>query len=207
MATKLFQGVKEFKKEDFESHKKLFNELKKGQNPHTFFVGCSDSRVVPNVITKALPGELFVVRNIANVIPPYQASEEAAYKCTASALEYAVEYLEVRNIVICGHSNCGGLKALFYDEKKLNKLPIVKKWLSLLDDVKKSVEHIEDTAFREWEIEHLNILKQIDNLTTYPFVEKRYKQGKLNILGWYYIIETGEVYNYNFKKEEFEPIV
>jgi carbonic anhydrase len=104
------------------------------------------------------------------------------------------------------HSNCGGLKALFYDEEKLNKLPIVKKWLSLLDDVKKSVEHIEDEAFREWEIEHLNILKQIDNLTTYPFVEKRFKEGKLNIFGWYYVIETGEVYNYNFETKEFELI-
>ncbi len=202
---KIFKGVINFKKEDYEAHKELFKELKKGQKPHTFFIGCSDSRVVPNLITKTLPGELFVVRNIANVVPPCNLND-GTYKCTASALEYAVNYLEVKNIVVCGHSNCGGLKALFYPEEKLKKMPFVDKWLDIIKPLKKEVENIEDEGLREWEIEQLNIIKQLDNLLTYDFVKKRVEEGKLNLLGWYYIIKTGEVYNYNFEKNEFELI-
>ncbi|AZV46213.1 carbonic anhydrase [Nautilia sp. PV-1] len=205
MSEKLFSGVLNFKKEDFEVHKDLFEELKEGQKPHTFYVGCSDSRIVPNLITKTMPGEVFVVRNIANIVPP-QEINDGTYKCTASILEYAVKYLEVDNILVCGHSNCGGLKALFYPPEKLEALPNVKKWLEIIDDVKEAVIDIEDSKLREWEVEQLNIIKQLDNLMTYPFVKERVESGKLNLIGWYYIIETGEVYNYNKEKNEFELI-
>jgi carbonic anhydrase len=205
MSEKLFSGVLNFQNEDFETHKDLFEELKEGQKPHTFYIGCSDSRIVPNLITKTMPGEVFVVRNIANIVPPYEVND-GTYKCTASILEYAVKYLEVDNILVCGHSNCGGLKALFYPEEKLGKLPFVKKWLELIDDVKEAVIHIKDHKLREWEVEQLNVIKQLDNLMSYPFVEERVQSGKLNLIGWYYIIETGEVYNYNKEKNEFELI-
>ncbi|GAB6074567.1 carbonic anhydrase [Nautilia lithotrophica] len=205
MSEKLFKGVLNFKKEDFETHKDLFQELKEGQKPHTFYIGCSDSRIVPNLITKTMPGEIFVVRNIANIVPPFEIND-GTYKCTASILEYAVKYLEVENVLVCGHSNCGGLKALFYPPEKLEKLPLVKKWLEIIDDVKESVIDIEDPKLREWEVEQLNVIKQLDNLMTYPFVRERVQEGKLNLIGWYYIIETGEVYNYNKEKNEFELI-
>ena len=205
MSEKLFKGVLNFKKEDFEAHRELFKELKEGQKPHTFYIGCSDSRIVPNLITKTMPGEVFVVRNIANIVPPYDIND-GTLKCTASALEYAVKYLEVENILVCGHSNCGGLKALFYPPEKLEALPNVKKWLEIIDDVKKIVENIHDPKLREWEIEQLNVIKQLDNLMTYPFVKEKVEEGKLNLIGWYYIIETGEVYNYNSEKNEFELI-
>jgi len=205
MAEKLFKGVIHFRKEDFEKNKEFFQGLKDGQKPHTFYIGCSDSRIVPNLITKTLPGELFVVRNIANVVPPYEIND-GTYKCTASALEYAVKYLKVKNILVCGHSNCGGLKALFYDEKKLNKLPFVKEWLKLVSDIKEAVKNIEDPKLREWEAEQLNVVKQLDNLMTYPFVKERVEKGTLRLIGWYYIIETAKVYNYNFKTQEFELI-
>jgi len=204
MAKNLFDGVVNFKKEDFEVHKDLFKELKEGQKPHTFFIGCSDSRIVPNLITKALPGELFIVRNIANAVPPCNLND-GIYKCTASALEYAVKFLNVENIVVCGHSNCGGLKALFYPPEKLEKLPIVKSWLSIIEDLKNVVDS-NDEQLREWEIEQLNVVRQIQNLLTYPFVKEAFENKKLNIYGWYYIIETGEVSNYNFEKKEFELI-
>jgi len=202
MAKELFKGVIHFRKEDFEKNKEFFKGLKEGQKPHTFYIGCSDSRIVPNLITKTLPGELFVVRNIANIVPPYDLND-GTYKCTASVLEYAVKYLEVKNIVVCGHSNCGGLKALFYPKEKLDKLPMVKKWLELVEDVKNAVKEIKDPALREWEAEQLNVVKQLDNLLTYPFVKERVDSGKLKLIGWYYIIETAEVYNYDFEKEEF----
>ncbi len=205
MSEKLFKGVLNFQKDDFESHKILFEELKEGQKPHTFYIGCSDSRIVPNLITQTMPGEVFVVRNIANIVPPYEIND-GTYKCTASILEYAVKYLEVENILVCGHSNCGGLKALFYPPEKLAKLPLVKKWLEIIKDVKESVFDIEDPKLREWEVEQLNVIKQLDNLMTYPFVKERVENGKLKLMGWYYIIETGEVYNYNKEKNEFEII-
>jgi carbonic anhydrase len=205
MSEKLFKGVLNFKKEDFETHKGLFEGLKEGQKPHTFYIGCSDSRILPNLITKTLPGEVFVVRNIANIVPPFEIND-GTYKCTASILEYAVKYLEVENILVCGHSNCGGLKALFYPPEKLEKLPLVKKWLEIIDDVKNAVKDIEDEKLREWEVEQLNVVKQLDNLLTYPFVRERVESGKLNLIGWYYIIETGEVYNYDKEKNEFELI-
>ncbi len=205
MARKLFEGVVNFKKEDFEKNKNFFQGLKDGQKPHTFYIGCSDSRIVPNLITKTLPGELFVVRNIANIVPPYEIND-GTYKCTASALEYAVKYLNVNNILVCGHSNCGGLKALFYDEEKLSQLVFVKKWLELVKDIKEKVQDIEDIKLREWEAEQLNVIKQLDNLLTYPFVREKVEKGELNLIGWYYIIETAEVYNYNFEKNEFELI-
>jgi len=201
----LIEGIVKFKKEDFEKNKEFFQGLKEGQKPHTFYIGCSDSRVVPNLITKTLPGELFVVRNIANVVPPFEVND-GTLKCTASILEYAVKYLEVKNIVVCGHSNCGGLKALFYPKEKLDKLPFVKNWLKLIEDLKEKVKDIEDEKLREWEIEQLNIIRQIENLLTYPFVKEKFESRKINIYGWYYIIESGEVYNYNYEKKEFELI-
>ena len=200
----LIDGVIKFKKEDFERDKEFFLGLKDGQKPHTFYVGCSDSRVVPNLITKTLPGELFVVRNIANVIPPANKNE-GTLKCTAAILEYAVKYLEVENILVCGHSNCGGLKALFYPDEKLNQLPFVKNWLNLIWDLRDKV-NTEDEKLREWEIEQLNVVKQLQNLLTYDFVKERVEKGKLKLYGWYYIIESGEVYNYNFDTKEFELI-
>jgi len=201
----IIEGVVNFKKEDFERDKEFFQGLKEGQKPHTFYVGCSDSRVVPNLITKTLPGELFVVRNIANVVPPFDVND-GTLKCTASILEYAVKYLEVKNIVVCGHSNCGGLKALFYPKEKLEKLPFVKSWLKLIEDLKEKVKDIEDEKLREWEIEQLNVVRQLQNLLTYDFVRERVESKKLNLYGWYYIIESGEVYNYNFETKEFELI-
>ncbi len=205
MSEKLFKGVVDFKNEDFEKNKELFEELKEAQKPHTFYIGCSDSRIVPNLITNTMPGEVFVLRNIANIIPPYEIND-GTYKCSASILEYAVKYLEVENILVCGHSNCGGLKALFYPKEKLNELPFVKKWLELVDDVKEAVIDIKDTKLRSWKVEQLNIVKQLDNLMTYPFVKERVKNGKLNLIGWYYVIESGEVYNYNKEKNKFELI-
>jgi len=201
----IIEGIVKFRKEDFERDKEFFQGLKEGQKPHTFYIGCSDSRVVPNLITKTLPGELFVVRNIANVVPPC-GENDGTLKCTASILEYAVKYLEVKNIVVCGHSNCGGLKALFYPQEKLEKLPVVNKWLDLIKDLKEKVEDIEDVAMREWEIEQLNVVRQLENLLTYDFVKERVESKKLNLIGWYYIIESGEVFNYNFETKEFELI-
>jgi len=203
---RLLDGVVKFKDEFLEEHKDIFDEIAEHQEPHTLYIGCSDSRVVPNLITKTMPGELFVIRNIGNMVPPYRATNEG-FKCTASIIEYAVNKLEVDNIVICGHSNCGGCKALYYPEEKLEKMPNVKEWLQLADEVKQRVlaKNLSKEE-REFQTEQLNILKQIENITTYPCVEKGLKEGKLNVIGWYYVIETGDIFQYNEENREFELI-
>lgn len=204
---KLKDGIVKFKNSDFEANKDLFNRLSNTQKPHTLFVGCADSRVVPNLITNTLPGELFVVRNIANLVPPYRETEE--YVATTSAIEYAVQVLDVENIVICGHSNCGGCAALFHDDDKLKSVPHVKKWLELASTVREKVMYkteSENVDRMEWMAEQINVVEQMKHLLTYPFIADKYLEGKLKILGWYYVIETGDVYNYNKETGYFEII-
>lgn len=204
---KLTDGVVDFQQKDFESHKDLFKELGKLQKPHTLFIGCSDSRLVPNLITNTLPGELFVVRNIANLVPPYRETEE--YVATTSTIEYAVLALNVQNIVVCGHSNCGGCAAMLKDQEEIAHMPHVRKWLELTGITRDKVNRIlpdGDQGAREWLAEQLNIVEQLKHLLTYPFIRERYESGQLSISGWYYIIETGEIFNYDVDKGYFELI-
>lgn len=208
---KLFQGIVQFKKEDFENHRELFCSLGRQQQPHTLFIGCSDSRVVPNMITRTHPGELFVIRNVANIVPPYRVTEE--YVATTSAIEYAVLALKVHSIVVCGHSNCGGCSALHTPAEELNHLPHVRKWLEVSREVpgrvlrRLSEAGVEDSpAAREWLTEQINITVQMRNLMTYPYVQEKIQRGELSIYGWHYIIETGEIFNYNSDKSLFELI-
>ena len=198
----LFEGAIKFKEENFLTYKELFENLKEGQNPHTLFVGCSDSRVVPNLITNTLPGELFVIRNIANIVPPYREADE--YLATTSAIEYALEEVKVENIIICGHSHCGGCAAL-YEEEHFTKMPNVRNWLKLISPVKEQVLALnpKTKAMRAYFTEQINIEKQIMNLFTYPNVKEKYLARTLHIYGWHYIIESGEGYSYDFKKHEF----
>jgi carbonic anhydrase len=204
----LFDGVKEFSRNDFEQNKELFKRLITSQTPHTLFIGCSDSRVVPDLITKSLPGDLFVVRNIANIVPYYRESSE--YLSTTSAIEYAIIVLKVENIIVCGHSNCGGCKALFFKDAELEKLPHTKKWLELAKNSRAKAETMmRDFGYSsniEWLVEQENIVEQMNHLLSYPLVEERYIKGLLNIYGWYYEIGTGTVFNYNPKEKVFNKI-
>jgi len=204
----LFDGVKEFSRSDFEKNKELFKRISESHNPHTLFIGCSDSRVVPDMITKSLPGDLFVIRNIANVVPYYRPSTD--YLATTSAIEYAITVLNVENIVVCGHSNCGGCKALFLSDEEMDKIPHTRKWLELARDAKKKAEeivsHIGVDSGMEWLVEQENIVEQMNHLLSYPCVEERYEKGALNIYGWYYEIGTGTIYNYNKIEKTFEKI-
>ena len=160
------------------------------------------------MITKTLPGELFVVRNVANIVPHYRIAEE--FLSTTSAIEYAVQVLGVESIVICGHSNCGGCKALYKDKEELETIPNTKRWLELSGNVKKLVDDVikdrNDPGEREWLTEQINVLEQIKHLLTYPFIRKKYQNEEIEIHGWHYIIETGEVFSYNKDTSVFELI-
>jgi len=209
----LVAGLIKFRTQDFEEHKNLFCKLKRRQEPHTLFIACSDSRVVPELITKSLPGELFVVRNIANMIPVFKQSHECepSTSATSSAIEYAVKVLKVKNIIVCGHSNCGGCSSIYLPDKILNEIPVTKKWLEQAENVKKRVtEELKDNnkandlEMREWLTEQMNIVEQIRHLLTYPFIEEKYNNKELDIMGMYYTIETGEVFMFNAQKGAFE---
>ena len=201
---KLLDGIVKFRSEDFESHRELFSTLKAEQNPHTLFIACSDSRVDPNLITGTLPGELFIVRNIANMVPPYR--ETAEYAGVTSAIEYAVALLNVENIIVCGHSNCGGCAACLKPEEFLAELPHTKTWLQLADPVRDRILRevpAEEPALREWMMEQANVVEQLKHLATYPYVRERVASGRLKLSGWHYIIETGEIFIYDPATEEF----
>ncbi len=204
---KLFKGYMKFRAEDFASHRELFRELGRKQTPHTLFIGCSDSRVVPNLITNTHPGELFIVRNVANIVPPYRQTEE--FVATTSAVEYAVLALKVDSIVVCGHSNCGGCAAMNQSPEALAHLPHTRKWLEVSREVRGRVDRLmtgSSAEEREWLTEQVNILVQMKNLLTYPYVREKYERGELNIYGWHYIIETGEIFNFNDESQLFEPL-
>ncbi|MCX8028896.1 MAG: carbonic anhydrase [Brevinematales bacterium] len=202
----IIEKYKSFRAEKLNNLKNLFEELGKGQKPHTLFISCSDSRVIPELITNSNPGELFVIRNVANIVPKYDNSDISA--TVSSAIEYAVNVLEVQNIVVCGHHNCGGCAALHLEEEKLNDKPNLKKWVSLSKDVgQKAREIVKDDPHKlAITTEQLNIVKQLENLMTYPFIKEKVQNGKLKIYGWYYVISTGEILNYNYEKQVFEQI-
>ncbi|MDQ7096920.1 carbonic anhydrase [Desulfosporosinus sp. PR] len=206
----LIAGLIKFRTQDYEEHKNLFCRLKRGQEPHTLFIGCSDSRVVPELITKSLPGDLFVVRNIANIVPQYQEfhEQEAPTAATTACIEYAVNVLKVKSIVVCGHSNCGGCASIYLPDEVLDKIPATKKWLELTHDVKQRViEELGDSdepLKKEWLTEQVNIVEQIKHLLTYPFIVEKFNKREIDIIGMYYTIETGEVFIYNALKGAFE---
>ena len=204
----LFDGVKEFNSNDFQHYKELFQDLGRKQTPHTLFIGCSDSRVVPNLITNTLPGELFVIRNIANIVPMYRPSSE--FLATTSAIEFAVKALHVENIIICGHSNCGGCNAMYMSEDQMIDMPHTRKWLELSSSVKEKIEQqpeiFNDPIKREWVTEQLNIIEQLNHLLTYPYIKEKFLRKEINLLGWYYFIETGEIFNYSVEEKRFLKI-
>lgn len=202
----MLDGAREFNKEEHIPNKEFFEGLKEVQVPHTLFIGCSDSRVIPNLLTRSKARELFVVRNIANLVPSYTkyANDMVA---TAAVIEYAVMHLKVQSIVVCGHSNCGGCAAIF-DEEELNTMPHTKKWLELAMPVKALVERRiaskklkpEDKA--EY-TEKLNVILQLRHLMKYPYIKERVDAGALTFFGWYYNIEQGHIYNYDHSVRMF----
>lgn len=198
----LFQRVY-FKQNEAE----LLRLAKEGQNPRALFIGCSDSRVIPDLMVQSKPGDLFVMRNVGNFVPRYKPDED--YHATATAIEYAVSVLNVSEIIICGHTHCGACKAL-YEEIDDPSLIHTRKWLSLGDQAKqnalKAVGNIDDKERLLRLTEKFSILSQIGNLLTYPYVNKRVRDETLFIHGWYYDIETGNIDYYDPERKDFFPL-
>ncbi len=197
--------IKRFREKDFEANREHFGKLGRKQNPHTLFIGCSDSRVVPSLITQTMPGELFIVRNIANLVPMYRESVE--FLATTSAIEYAVQVLNVKNIIVCGHSNCGGCAALWEKPENLSHIPHTRKWLELAASVKDKVNitlKSSDHAAREWLTEQINVTEQLTHLMTYPYIREKVENKTLQLFGWHYMIHSGEIYQFDAESGHFE---
>ncbi len=202
------QGNELFQRSYFKQNEKELLELvERGQNPKALFIGCSDSRVIPDLMIQTKPGDLFVVRNIGNFVAPFKPDED--YHATASAIEYGVNILEVSEIIICGHTHCGAIKSLFKPEQTKNYIHI-KKWLELGERAK-SLAMISQSENSDEEVllrmtEKFSIISQIDNLLTYPCVKLAVETGKIHIHGWYYDIENGNIDYYDPESYSFKPL-
>jgi len=204
--SKLIDGHQLFKNQVFQQHEDEFIRLvKEGQSPKALFIGCSDSRVIPNLILNTKPGDLFVVRNVGNFIPPYSFIED--FHSTASAIEYAVSVLNVSEIIICGHTHCGACATLHTPEKVEN-LTHLKTWLQIGEQAKNlaiKTGATGDELIRA--TEKISVVTQIEHILTYPEVKKRVDENRLYIHGWVYDIESGDIEFYNPETLEFEPLI
>jgi len=197
-------GVLRFQREVFPNEKALYRELSISQAPQTMFIGCADSRVVPELLTQQGPGGLFTVRNAGNIIPPYGPDPGGV---TAS-IEYGVSVLGVPDIVVCGHSGCGAMTALMNGVEKLEALPSVARWLHYADGALQSLqgEEFADEGERLNAIVHENVLTQLDNLITHPVVKKAIDAGQIRLHGWVFDIGTGGVETYDAQDKKFVPL-
>ena len=202
---KLMQGLHNFEKEVHMSNEALFTRLAKGQSPDAIFITCSDSRVDPNLLTGVAPGELFVIRNAGNIVPAYNPSQGGG---EAASIEYAVTVLGVKDIIVCGHSQCGAIKGLL-DPESLTDLPAVAQWLKHAERTKRilSDNYKEEDAAR---VENIaiqeNVLVQMENLRTLPSIARKLWKREVTIHGWVYKIESGRVFIYDAVHEAFLPI-
>lgn len=201
---KLIQGIHRFQEEDFLPLQDLFEELAKGQNPETLFITCSDSRIDPNMLTRAQPGDLFILRNAGNIVP----SHGAATGGEAATIEFAVAALGVKDIIICGHSHCGAMKGLLEPET-VAPLPAVAAWLSHAETTRRIVRdnygHLHGDPLVTATVEE-NVLVQLENLRTLPSVASRLVRGDLHLHGWVYKIETGQVFAFEPASGQFVPV-
>lgn len=198
---KLVQGIHQFQKHVFASHKDFFESLSHGQSPEALFITCSDSRINPNLLTQTQPGELFILRNAGNIIPPYGAPPNGEH----ATIEFAVAALGVKNIIVCGHSHCGALKGVLNPDS-LESMPAVSAWLEYAGPteriIRENYPHLEGDARLTATIEE-NVLVQIQNLNTLPVVAEKLAKGDLILHAWVYKIETGEVFTYDAAQGQF----
>ena len=199
----IFAGVRQFQRDVFPEHRELFEQLASGQSPETMFIACSDSRVDPFLITQSRPGELFVLRNAGNIVPPYEAGAGAE----AAAVEYAVSALGVREIIVCGHSGCGAMTAVV-DPSHLANLPTVDQWLRHARRVRKSLANARalDAPNAVQQAVEVNVVVQLVHLRTHPCVAEAERTGRLHLAGWVYDIPTGQIIAYDDIEQEFRTL-
>jgi len=202
---KLVDGIHKFQKDVFTTQARFFQRLADGQQPLALFITCSDSRIDPTMLTQTKPGELFIMRNAGNIVPPYGTGS-----CGESAtIEYAVAVLGIRDIIVCGHSHCGAMAALLHPEK-VSELPAVKNWLANAEAtsriIRENYGHITDPQARITATVEENVLVQLENLRTHPSVLAAMGRKELEVHGWVYKFESGQVFAFDAEQGQFESI-
>jgi carbonic anhydrase len=202
---KLVDGIHHFQANIFREQEELFRRLAAGgQRPQALFITCCDSRVLPHQITQADPGDLFILRTLGNVIPPYGASNGGE----GATVEYATTVLGIKDVIVCGHSHCGAMQALLYPEK-LTAVPRVRKWLSHAEATRLIMQekypHLTDQPLLTATVEE-NVLVQLENLRTHPVVAAGLAKGDLKLHAWVYKIDTGEVFRFDPVRGQFVPL-
>jgi carbonic anhydrase len=213
---KLLDGVHRFQQQEFGKYKGLFRRLsRQGQNPHTLFITCADSRVLAELITQSNPGDLFVIKNVGNIVPP---PDETSCSSTGAGIEFAVETLGVSDIVVCGHSQCGAISALMNAKDPLqqqtlfptDELPHLRNWIALARPVRDLIEqnytHLKTDAERLRAAEEENVLFSIERLHQYACVARRLAEGSLRLHAWFFKIASAELFAYDPEQRQFHPI-
>jgi carbonic anhydrase len=206
---KLIQGIVDFRERLLPQYAEQFQKLARGQAPDALFITCSDSRVVPNLLVSTDPGDLFVLRNVGNMVPP--ATMEGASTgdlSEASAIEYAVLVLQVPAIVVCGHSECGAMKVAL-KRKPMPETPNLAKWLHHATSAAFRLEHegpLDSQLSPHNQLPQLNVLVQLEHLMSYPLVSERVALGILHLSGWWYDVATGGMFAYERDIRRFGAI-
>ena len=208
---KLVVGFRKFREKFFDPETALFGSLSSGQSPKTLIIACSDSRVDPSLMASANPGELFVIRNVANLVPPYESSKTGLHGVSA-AIEFAIIKLKVENVVVLGHRQCGGIRSLMAGSHEDDE-SFVGKWMTIAEAARKKViaefgpaktDAEADALCRRCEMEAISV--SIDNLKTFPFVAEAIKTRCLNIMGIYFDLEQGQLFEFDENLKTFSII-
>lgn len=201
---RLLDGYRKFRAQVFPERKDHFRLLASGQSPEVLFITCADSRVVPDLILQSEPGDLFLCRNAGNVVPP---GGQMAGGVSAT-IEYAVEVLKVKHVIICGHSDCGATKAALDPSQGLEKLPLTAQWLHFIESAWNYMppDVPEDESARHTALIHANVIAQLHHLKSHPEIAKGLEQGTIQVHGWYYDILTGDLEAYDPAQKMFVPI-
>ena len=200
---KLVDGLHHFHNEIFSSQQKLFENLCRGQHPVACFITCSDSRINPNLITNTEPGELFIVRNAGNLVPPHGTSNNGE----AAAVEFAVVGLGVKDIIVCGHTHCGAMGGLLKPDG-LKSMLAVRDWLRHAEATERIItenyQHLQGEALLTATAEE-NVLVQVEHLRTLPAIAARLSRGDVKLHAWMYKIETGQMFEYDAGHRQYMP--
>ncbi len=204
----LQQGYTRFYERYFASGDGLYKNLATGQSPKTLVIACSDSRLDPAIITQAEPGDLFVVRNVANLVPPYDAESHGLHGVSA-ALEFAVTVLKVEHIIVLGHSQCGGIAALLAPETVVNT-DFLSDWVSIAEPAKHVVlkQHSDPKSHScQHACEQQSIINSLNNLMSFPWIKDGIEAGIVSVHGWYFSIQDGSMQTYDATQKAFVPLV
>lgn len=202
---KLVEGIHQFQQHVLSEKRALFANLENGQHPLALFITCSDSRICPNMLTQTEPGELFILRTAGNIVPPYGAVEGGE----AATIEYAVSVLKVKDIIVCGHSHCGAMGALLEPES-VRELPAVRALLDHAEATRRIIAenygHLAEGRPRLMATIEENVLVQLEHVRTHPSVAAALSRRQLQLHGWVYKFETGEVFAYHPAEQQFQAI-